>query len=872
MPPKRPATQPPRTRARGELEVPVDNPERILKKRKRDAPGAVQAAALNKDDPIEPLVRQGYNLSHSDQVTLLPVDGRKKNLTKRKKHIAVAEPAPDAPVASLQGVLTSQGHHSSVVAQAAVEHRENRSQVSKKQKKNLSLPDSTRALSKDDDPPVPEPQTGRSHVSNPIIHPLVEGPDKFQSTQATNSSVPISVPPPAVYPTKKVPRKRRRDDPNSTPIPISLGNGFKGTLGRRQWDAQVANIAGLPLGEDPVLMERPRHGLPLVTPADPLLIEILSADEQSERLEEVHIKPDPDQPLPSGRVMETTELQYERYVARGFPELDTTLEALDEFVQQFAVHVFTTVWTLHVDQQNDLVLKVAAIIEMKENREALMYNGEYKLPDEDTSLNWYGRVTGRSHSTEDDTEYCEILGLGQNEGRGRHEGFSDEWNFAGTIGKGGNGHAALWVQYDSDNQIVDRVVSKETWVLKSQWRSGGGGVLVNGPTPALHSWEAYIQSLLCEKRGSDKSIVDIRASASYGNLYMYRIYTEHCEISGDLENAISRHGAMQENVDLHGQPLHGRIAEIAIWAVFETLTHAIYLMKHGLPPSKPGRSLFWPNEIVHFDIKPKNVFLKSPHPTDWPTIPQFRLGDYGSSRFIPTRRVPAGTPGYEAPEQSISWCQCNSAVNVWGVGAIIASLIQARQNLPVRHGMPAHYRERLVPEDAAEIAVFTQDDGYFYSEDLLNLTRRCCEIDVGQRIGVDELWREITAYVTRGPNPIKWRKRTRGETFSYDERAAYESLTRIMRLLNTHTLQFEEFFDSISNVPYYAILSHRWTPSETSYKHFRANPTNLTHPGCKKVLDFCAFARTSGMEYVWVDTCCIDIRSSAELSEAINSM
>lgn len=33
-----------------------------------------------------------------------------------------------------------------------------------------------------------------------------------------------------------------------------------------------------------------------------------------------------------------------------------------------------------------------------------------------------------------------------------------------------------------------------------------------------------------------------------------------------------------------------------------------------------------------------------------------------------------------------------------------------------------------------------------------------------------------------------------------------------------------------------------------------------------------AIARKSGVRYAWVDTCCIDKKSSAELTEAINSM
>jgi hypothetical protein len=39
-----------------------------------------------------------------------------------------------------------------------------------------------------------------------------------------------------------------------------------------------------------------------------------------------------------------------------------------------------------------------------------------------------------------------------------------------------------------------------------------------------------------------------------------------------------------------------------------------------------------------------------------------------------------------------------------------------------------------------------------------------------------------------------------------------------------------------------------------------------------KVNNTCAVAYKLGYDYVWIDTCCIDKRSSSELSEAINSM
>ncbi|KAL8894451.1 MAG: hypothetical protein Q9207_008500 [Kuettlingeria erythrocarpa] len=42
--------------------------------------------------------------------------------------------------------------------------------------------------------------------------------------------------------------------------------------------------------------------------------------------------------------------------------------------------------------------------------------------------------------------------------------------------------------------------------------------------------------------------------------------------------------------------------------------------------------------------------------------------------------------------------------------------------------------------------------------------------------------------------------------------------------------------------------------------------------GYEKIKQSCALAHSQGYQYIWIDTCCIDKSSSAELSEAINSM
>ncbi|GKZ77709.1 hypothetical protein AnigIFM56816_000490 [Aspergillus niger] len=90
-----------------------------------------------------------------------------------------------------------------------------------------------------------------------------------------------------------------------------------------------------------------------------------------------------------------------------------------------------------------------------------------------------------------------------------------------------------------------------------------------------------------------------------------------------------------------------------------------------------------------------------------------------------------------------------------------------------------------------------------------------------------------------------------------------------MRLLNAKTLKLEEFIGQ--NIPEYAILSHTWGKDEVSFQDMQA-PTVTEKRGYAKIEYSCERALQDGLSYVWVDTCCIDKTSSAELSEAINSM
>ncbi|KAI1654362.1 HET-domain-containing protein [Daldinia decipiens] len=94
-----------------------------------------------------------------------------------------------------------------------------------------------------------------------------------------------------------------------------------------------------------------------------------------------------------------------------------------------------------------------------------------------------------------------------------------------------------------------------------------------------------------------------------------------------------------------------------------------------------------------------------------------------------------------------------------------------------------------------------------------------------------------------------------------------------MRLLNCKNMQMKEFFDS--DIPSYAILSHTWGDDEVSYQDFRDGSYLEEGSGFTKIRGFCAKVSLDWghlISWVWIDTCCIDKSSSAELSEAINSM
>ncbi|KAH8653528.1 WD40-repeat-containing domain protein [Xylariales sp. PMI_506] len=92
---------------------------------------------------------------------------------------------------------------------------------------------------------------------------------------------------------------------------------------------------------------------------------------------------------------------------------------------------------------------------------------------------------------------------------------------------------------------------------------------------------------------------------------------------------------------------------------------------------------------------------------------------------------------------------------------------------------------------------------------------------------------------------------------------------RLLQLLANDDLTLTEF---IHNIPPYAILSHTWRDDEEVTLQELREKKGRHKSGFQKIV-FCGKqAQRDSLEYFWVDTCCIDKTSAAELTYSINSM
>ena len=95
---------------------------------------------------------------------------------------------------------------------------------------------------------------------------------------------------------------------------------------------------------------------------------------------------------------------------------------------------------------------------------------------------------------------------------------------------------------------------------------------------------------------------------------------------------------------------------------------------------------------------------------------------------------------------------------------------------------------------------------------------------------------------------------------------------RLLKRDNAGEFNLTEDIVDDNEIPPYAILSHTWKEGEEVTFQELIDGTGKGKPGYEKIR-FCGEqANYDGLQYFWVDTCCINKSNNAELSEAINSM
>lgn len=110
-------------------------------------------------------------------------------------------------------------------------------------------------------------------------------------------------------------------------------------------------------------------------------------------------------------------------------------------------------------------------------------------------------------------------------------GLKGEWRFKGNVGKGGFGQVSCWEEVDGSNNIVDRLILKESYTRSwdsSSWWVGD----VNLRRPKEYFFAKYVADL-----PDGACFAKPKAYAIYENIKMYRLYMEYCR-HGDLDHML----------------------------------------------------------------------------------------------------------------------------------------------------------------------------------------------------------------------------------------------------------------------------------------------------------------------------------------------
>ncbi|KAK4628221.1 uncharacterized protein CLAFUR5_11738 [Fulvia fulva] len=239
--------------------------------------------------------------------------------------------------------------------------------------------------------------------------------------------------------------------------------------------------------------------------------------------------------------------------------------------------------------------------------------------------------------------------------------------------QGGMSKATLMVGVDSTTRMIKmRMVRKDTLQSDRQWGNVKfwRGDLRNGHN--MLPTEYVSHRLVGGAPGSrfvPKILADVELNPHQLSYHMMMEFAAN----GDLWDVFDAH-----------RKARIAVPELFLWLVFQALIEAAVVMKRGNSDQDVASRADW-MEIVHCDLKPRNVFLDLPHEEHFKLYPRPKLGDFGCA-FLTTPKDTVnpllwchggGTRGFLAPEQDahadgvtgklVDDFPLISHTNVWGI-------------------------------------------------------------------------------------------------------------------------------------------------------------------------------------------------------------
>ncbi|MCJ1467729.1 G2-specific serine/threonine protein kinase [Pseudocyphellaria aurata] len=295
---------------------------------------------------------------------------------------------------------------------------------------------------------------------------------------------------------------------------------------------------------------------------------------------------------------------------------------------------------------------------------------------------------------------------------------ADGWIGTRPLGEAEFGLASLWERFDENGLSVDQMVVKQI----------GGG--------RSQDWDPAVpQEAMILNRLNDtldwSGVIEIRGYKQYLKESVHRIFMEYCP-KGDLRRLYRRQ----------------YFPEAFLWEVFYHLGEAAATMGTGFMGAN-GQL----NEIVHRDIKPRNVFLANPDPAENTFYPVAKLGNWGLAIATgiaddrnPSQYKGAGNSNYMAPEQQDThdegryslgpFRRLSSCTNIWAIGATMYDL------LTLHHVKKALYRDEM-DDDGEGLAEIHTDREPEYTHRLRRLVRSCLRPNPRDRPSIRELQEAI---------------------------------------------------------------------------------------------------------------------------------